>query len=118
MHPVANEVEVSTEQVEKYLLDCVKRRFTGQCKIYARVLEEAGHQVIFVPLSNEIDRVGKERPAIPPLDFGTGAGELEKLVHRKLEENRDRFRIGMRLRAVLANFVDGRLMGFEWETLG
>jgi hypothetical protein len=118
MHPVSNEVDVSTEQVEKYLMECVRKRFTGQCKIHARVLEEAGQQVVFIPTGREIDKVGTKRSAIPPLDFGTGPIELEKIVQVKLAENKDRFRLGMRLHAVLANFVDGRLMGFEWETVG
>ena len=35
-----------------------------------------------------------------------------------MAQNKHRFRIGMKLTAVLANFVDGKLMGFEWETIG
>ena len=118
MHPVANEVEVPTEQMEKYLMECVRKRFTGQCKIHIRVLQEAGEQVVFFPTGREIDRVGFKRCISPPLEFGSGPIELEQIVQKKLAENKDRFRLGMRLHAVLANFVDGRLMGFEWETVG
>jgi hypothetical protein len=117
-HPVANEVAVSVEQIEKYLLEWAKPGVNGQRKIHIRVLPDAGSQVLFFPTGREITKADQSAHISPELRFGSDLTEREKLVHARLTEYQDRFRIGMKLTAVVANFMDGRLMGFEWETAG
>jgi hypothetical protein len=120
MHPVANEVEVSTEQVEKYLLQWAKPGYTGQRRIFVKVLAEAGTQVVFVPTGNEVQRTKEPSQPISPRLFGDQSlpTERETMVRVGIAQNKHRFRLGMKLTAVVANFQDGRLMGFEWETVG
>jgi hypothetical protein len=120
MHPVANEVEVSTEQVEKYLLQWAKPGYTGQRRVYVKVLAEAGSQVVFIPSGNEVQRTKAPPSEMSPNVFGDSnlPTERETMVRVGIAQNKHRFRLGMKLTAVLANFVDGRLMGFEWETVG
>lgn len=121
MHPVANEVEVSTEEVERYLLQWAKPGYTGQRKVFVRVLPEAGAQVTFIPTGNEVQRAKSQEAISPGLSFGSTPvqpTEREIMVRVGIAQNKHRFRIGMKLTAVLANFQDGKLMGFEWETVG
>ena len=120
MHPVANEVEVSIEEVERYLLKWAKPGFTGQRKVFVRVLPEAGTKVIFLPAGNQIDRP-ESRVSLSPenlFERSSQPTERELMVSVQLAQNKYRFRIGMKLTAVLAHFVDGKLKGFEWETVG
>ncbi len=121
MHPVVNEVEVSIEEVERYLLKWAKPGFTGQRKVFVRVLPEAGSKVIFLPAGNQIDRPDSKTSLSPEGIFDRSSGqptERELMVSVQLAQNKYRFRIGMKLTAVLAHFVDGKLKGFEWETVG
>lgn len=121
MHPVANEVEVSTEEVERYLLQWAKPGYTGQRKVFVRVLAEAGSQVVFIPAGNEVQRAKSGEPISPRNIFGSQPvepTEREIMVRVGIAQNKHRFRLGMKLTAVLAHFVDGKLTGFEWETVG
>jgi|ERR1700683_3234189 len=121
MHPVANEVEVSTDQVERYFLQWAKPGFTGQRKVFVRVLPEAGLKVEFIPTGNEVQRARSSENRTPENLFNGRLHEpteRETLVSVGIVQNRHRFRIGMRLTAVLGHFVDGKLTGFEWETIG
>lgn len=122
MHPVANEVEVPTDEVEKYLMQWARPGYTGQREIHLRVLPEAGLKVQFIPTGNEIQRTKGDAPTCSPeLNFGSRSmepTERETMVRVGLARNKHRFRIGMRLTRVLANFQDGKLMGFEWGTIG
>lgn len=121
MHPVANEVDVPTDQVERYLLQWAKPGYTGQREIYLRVLPEAGLHVEFVASGNEIQRAKGNEMRSPQLNFShlpSEPSERELMVRAGLAQNKHRFRIGMKLTRVLANFQDGKLMGLEWGTVG
>ena len=120
MHPVANEVEVPTDEVERYLMQWAKPGYTGQREIHLRVLPEAGLQVQFIPVGNEVQRAKSEASHSPENLFGPAHEPTERqlMVRVGLSQNKHRFRIGMKLTRVLAHFQDGKLMGFEWGTIG
>lgn len=122
MHIVANEVEVPTEEVERYLLRWAKPGYTGQRTIHVRVLPEAGLHVAFFPYGNEVQRIKGQNGSMSPLGIfssqPTEPTEREIMVKVGIAQNKHRFRLGMKLTQVLANFQDGRLMGFEWGTEG
>lgn len=117
MHPVANEVEVPTDQVERYLLQWAKPGYTGQREIYLRVRPEAGLQVEFIPTGNEVEKVGRQPTISPPL-FKDEPTERQLTVGAMIVQNRHRFRIGVRLARITAHFNDGRLVQLEWGTVG
>ncbi len=121
MHPVANEVDVPTEEVERYLMQWAKPGYTGQREIHLKVLPEAGLQVQFIPMGNEVQRTKENENRSPELRFGDRPSqptEREIMVRVGIAQNKHRFRIGMKLTRVLAHFQDGKLMGFEWGTIG
>lgn len=117
MHPVAYEVDVPTERVERYLLQWAKPGFTGQRTIFLRVRSEAGLAVEFFAEGNEVDKVQGPRPNLTPPIFGKGdPTEREMEVGAKIAQNKHRFRIGTKLTRIVAHFVDGRLKQLEWGT--
>ena len=119
MHPVANEVEVPTDEVERYLMQWARPGYTGQREIHLRVRPEAGLQVEFIVVGNEVQRIKAEPSRSPEGLFGqTEPTERQLMVRVGLAQNKHRFRIGMKLTRVLAHFQDGKLMGFEWGTIG
>lgn len=119
MHPVANEVDIPTEQVEKLLMQFARPGFTGQREILFRVKEEAGLAVEFIPEVNEVQSASGQRSnSSPPNLFSERAHvptERELTVRQVIAQNRYRFRIGTKLVRLLAHFVDGQLMKTEWR---
>lgn len=122
MHPVANEVLVPTEAVERALRYFVKARFTGQVELSFRVKPEAALDVeVLPPKAVETNRLGDRQPILSPELFReTGPSEGELSVRQLLNSNAYRFRLGMRLTGIVCHFKDGNLNpnSTQWLTVG
>ena len=120
MHPVANEVLVPTEGVERELLGFAERRFTGRVELHFRVKPEAALDVEVLPAqASETQRLG-DRPqnVAPNLFRSTGPSERELIVKQLLTANAHRFRLGMKLTGIVCDFKDGNLNSAQWLTVG
>jgi hypothetical protein len=120
MHPVANEVLVPTESVERALLGFAERRFTGRVELSFRVKPEAALDVeVLPPQASETQRIGDRAPSASPNLFRpTGPSERELIVKQLLTANAHRFRLGMKLTGIVCDFKDGNLNSAQWITVG
>jgi len=120
MHPVANEVPVPTDQVETALLALAERRFTGRARLALRVRPEAALAVeLLPPEATESQRIGDKAPQLSPELFRNGEASTRELkVKQLLISNAYRFRLGMKLTAVVCDFKEGILVTAQWITVG
>jgi hypothetical protein len=119
MHPVANEVPVPTDQIERELLAMSQRRFTGRVRLSLRVKPEAALAVeLLPPHTTETQRPG-ERPLRSPDVFpGPESTERALLISRFLHQNAERFRLVVKPAVVTCDFKEGTLGNVVWDTLG
>src|SRR5260370_37981789 len=98
MHPVANEVAVPTEAIERELLGFAERRYADRVRLPLRVKPEAALAVEVLPAeATETQRPGDAKPFISPNLFRpTAPTERELIVKHLLAANAYRFRLGMR----------------------
>jgi hypothetical protein len=119
MHPVANQVLVPIDQVERELLAIARRRFTGQVRLSLRVKPEAALCVeVLAPETTERLRPGDRPLRSPDIFPGPEATERDLLVSRFLHENADRFRLIVKPAQLICNFKEGTLGDTVWETAG
>jgi len=117
MHPVAHQVEVPLEQLERILLDHAREDFTGSVEIDVRITAGA---VGFVELNAETHEsqhfktnapawgeIAANRPPRPAVD-------REALVRRIIHENEGKLRLVSTVRRVVGHFHAGELRELEW----
>src|SRR6266853_6417692 len=117
-HPVANEVPVPTEAIERELKRYAVPGFTGRRIVHLRVRPEAALSVEILPEAVETQRIGDRKGMVSPetvFDHREPT-ERELIVKQLLSANDYRFRLGMRLTAVVGDFTDGKLLSAQWVT--
>lgn len=120
MHPVANEVPVPTDGVERELLLLAERKFHGRAKLVLRVKPEAALSVeVMPPATIESQRIGDRPQNSSPQLFVSGETTTRELIVRQfVVANAYRFRLGMKLTAVICDFDHGKLCNAQWEAVG
>lgn len=120
MHPVANEVPVPTDGIERELLALAERRFTGRARLTLRVKPEAGLDVEVLPTeATETVRMGDRAPQMSPQVFHSGPPtERELAVRELLTKNAYRFRLTLRLVSLVCDFKEGLLLSTQFVTVG
>ncbi|MGH9501649.1 MAG: hypothetical protein ACRD20_02230 [Terriglobales bacterium] len=69
MHPVANAVEISTDEIREAFEKAAVPEFTGQVKVHIRLLPTAAHEVAFTverSQTRQVDSPGVVRETIMP----------------------------------------------------
>ena len=118
MHPVANQVPVPTNQIERELLAMARRRFTGRVKLSLRVKPEAALSVeLLDPETTETQRLGDNPLRSPDCFPGTESTEHELTITRWLHQNADRFRLVVKPSTVICDFKEGMLGNVQWVTM-
>lgn len=120
MHPVANEVPVSTEQILELLRPYAVPGFTGQVRVPVRVKPEAALDLEFGPAQvTESQGTGSRARSQPWAEINSREPtEREMKVAVKLAENASRFKLGMKITAIVAYFGDGGMNRFDLEMIG
>jgi hypothetical protein len=120
MHPVANEVPVPTDGIERELLVLAEKKFHGRARLTLRVKPEAALSVeVLPPAATETQRIGDRAQNASPELFTSGQPTTRELIVRQfVTANAYRFRLGMKLTAVICDFDHGRLCSAQWETVG
>jgi hypothetical protein len=120
MHPVANEVPVPTDGVERELLALAEKKFHGRARLVLRVKPEAALAVeVLPPATFESQRIGDRAANLSPDIFGSGQPNTRELIVRQfVTANAYRFRLGMKVTAVVCDFDRGRLCSAVWEGVG
>ena len=120
----ANEVPVSTERILEELKKYAVPGFTGRVRIPVRVMPEAALDVEFGPAEVlESQPVGTAKVPFDVRVFDPPGHRLpterELLVRQKLAENAHKFKLGMRVTAVIGHFdKNGNLNRFDLEMVG
>jgi hypothetical protein len=105
MHPVANQVEISTEKIEEKFCQEARPGFTGSVLARIRILPTAAHEVEFTFETKRVLQLAKnDEPETPHVTNARVAS-----VRRALAENAKLFRLGTALLGVEGHFVDGEL---------
>jgi hypothetical protein len=119
-HPVANEVPVPTEAIERELKRYAVPGFTGRRIVHLRVRPEAALAVEILPEAIETQRIGDRNRMVSPGDVfeRREPTERELIVRQLLAANDYRFRLSMRLTAVVGDYTDGKLLRAQWVTVG
>jgi hypothetical protein len=116
MHPIGNEIEVPTDQVEREFKKRARPGFTGQVRLTTRVRPDAAAAVEFIPEEREVQ--GSRAETRSPELFLDRPTEREMEVSAKIIQNRHKFRLGMQLTQIVGNFKDGHLNTIEFITVG
>jgi hypothetical protein len=120
MHPVASQVEVPMDQLERILLRRAVRGFFGQMVIGIRVLPEAVQSVELDSVTNEFQQI-RQGPAWR--DIGTQTPprimpDRHDVVRKFIAENAGKIRLVTTVTKVTGHFDDGVLRKLEWELPG
>ena len=118
MHPVASQVEVPLDQLERILLRRAVQGFTGQVVVGVRVLPEAVRAVELSPETHEFQQVrlrspgwnemGRDKPTQPT------PPNREAIVRKMIAENHGKVCLGTTVSKITAHFDDGELRKLEW----
>jgi hypothetical protein len=118
MHPVANEVPVPTDAIERELLAMVQRRFTGRLKLSLRVRPEAALAIdLLAPETTEMWRPGERILRSPDVFPGEDASERGLLITQFLRNNAERFRLVVKPATFISDFKEGTLGNVQWNTV-
>jgi len=119
MHPVANQIPVPTDAIERELLAVASRRFTGRIKLSLRLKPEAALSVeLMDPETIENQRPGERILRSPDVFDDLATTERGLLVTRFLRANSERFRLVVRPAFVVCDFKEGTLGSVQWITVG
>jgi len=108
MHPVSNQVEIPTEQIEQALVSRAVPGFTGSVTIGVRVLPTAALEIEYPIETRTVQQIGVTRDLLPAI-----TNERVARVRRMLAENAAKFRLGTKLSAIVGNFKNGELSSLE-----
>lgn len=109
MHPIANQVEIPTEQIEAALIARAVPGFKGSVSIGVRVKREAGLEVEFPIETRCFHQVNVTKDLAMP----TITNERVSRVRRMLMEHAHLFRLGTKLSQLVAHFDNGELQKLE-----
>jgi hypothetical protein len=106
MHPVANEVDISTQKIEEVFCQKAVPGFTGSVTAHIRVLPTAAQEIEFRFETNKVLQI--EKNSDPETPNVTNARVYS--VRRAIAENAQLFRLGTKITGVVAHFKDGTLL--------
>src|ERR1700683_2431344 len=122
MHPVANEVPVPIDAIERKLLKFARPGFTGPVRVHRIVTEQAGLAVDAIVEATEKQSARETASHSPEMSkiFSAPHEPTARQVKLKtmLAANKHRFTIGTKLTDVILHFKDGEWNNTDWVTVG
>jgi hypothetical protein len=123
MHPVAHQIEIPLDQLERILLDHAREEFSGSVEVGIRLSpEEAIRCIELEPETHEsqLVRIGRS-PAWQEIGMPGPSRRIidrEALVRAAIVQSTGKFRLQSTVRKVIGHFSNGELRKLDWVMPG